>query len=135
MIQAAYSFHGSLAAWIYGTDAELAGASGQKLTRMVQKFAGRICFNKMPTGVEVCAAMNHGGPSPSCSIDSTSVGADAIQRFLRDSCFDGVDTPVALLPRELHDDNPTGIYRRIEVIGKCPPTWTRESIAAFSAAL
>lgn len=49
---------------------------------------GRLIFNQMPTGVEVCDAMMHGGPFP-CSTDvrSTSVGSFAIERFLRPICF------------------------------------------------
>ena len=45
---------------------------------------GRVIFNGVPTGVEVCKAMNHGGPYPASS-DSryTSVGIDSIKRWLR----------------------------------------------------
>jgi NADP-dependent aldehyde dehydrogenase len=44
---------------------------------------GRIIFNGMPTGVEVCPAMVHGGPYPSSS-DSrfTAVGIDSIKRWV-----------------------------------------------------
>jgi len=42
----------------------------------------------MPTGVEICDSMNHGGPYPASSdIRSTSVGLKAMQRFLRPLCL------------------------------------------------
>jgi NADP-dependent aldehyde dehydrogenase len=50
--------------------------------------AGRIISNGVPTGVEVCDSMHHGGPFPASS-DSrfTAVGKDAIYRFLRPVSF------------------------------------------------
>lgn len=50
--------------------------------------AGRIISNGVPTGVEVCDSMHHGGPFPASS-DSrfTAVGKDAIFRFLRPVSF------------------------------------------------
>jgi NADP-dependent aldehyde dehydrogenase len=53
-----------------------------------EQKAGRIIFNGVPTGVEVDAAMQHGGPFPSSS-DSrfTAVGTDSIDRFTRKITF------------------------------------------------
>jgi len=49
---------------------------------------GRLIFNQMPTGVEVSDAMMHGGPFPSSTdVRSTSVGSQAINRFLRPICY------------------------------------------------
>jgi NADP-dependent aldehyde dehydrogenase len=63
-----------------------------------------------PTGVEVGHAMVHGGPFPATSAPATtSVGARAIERFLRPVAYQ--DVPADLLPRELRDDNPDGIVR------------------------
>ena len=59
----------------------------------------------------MCEAMNHGGPYPASSIDSTSVGTPAIFRFVRAVSFQ--DFPSAHLPRALRDDNPDGILRRV----------------------
>lgn len=61
---------------------------------------GRIIFNGVPTGVEVCPAMNHGGPYPSSS-DSrfTAVGLHSIQRWIRPISYQ--DFPKELLPSEL----------------------------------
>lgn len=56
--------------------------------RMAATIAGRVILNGVPTGVEVSAAMQHGGPWPAAS-DSRfgSVGDDAIYRWLRPVCF------------------------------------------------
>ena len=87
-----------------GAEALLAGA---------ELKAGRVLFNGWPTGVEVGHAMVHGGPFPATSQpQSTSVGALAIERFLRPVSYQGV--PAALLPDPLRDDNPLGIWRLVD---------------------
>lgn len=50
--------------------------------------AGRIICNGVPTGVEVCEAMVHGGPFPA-STDSrfTAVGIQSVKRWLRPVAF------------------------------------------------
>jgi len=54
---------------------------------LVEK-AGRIIFNGVPTGVEVCAAMTHGGPFPaSTDYRFTAVGHYSIRRWLRPVTF------------------------------------------------
>ena len=69
---------------------------------MLERKAGRIVVNGFPTGVEVSYAMVHGGPSPATSDGRvTSVGAMAIERFLRPVCYQ--DFPEELLPQELRD--------------------------------
>ncbi|WP_338324776.1 hypothetical protein [Pseudoalteromonas phenolica] len=76
---------GQLTASIHGTSNDLASASD--LSEDLQYKVGRLIENQMPTGVEVCASMNHGGPFPSSTdVRSTSVGLNAIQRFLRPIC-------------------------------------------------
>ncbi|MFL9888613.1 aldehyde dehydrogenase (NADP(+)) [Paraburkholderia agricolaris] len=82
----------------------------RRLLPTLERKAGRILANGFPTGVEVSHAMVHGGPFPATSDSrSTSVGAGAIERFLRPVCYQ--DLPVALLPEPLHDDNPLGLWR------------------------
>lgn len=62
------------------------GVTPPLLWQLAQK-AGRIIRNQMPTGVEVCAAMNHGGPFPaSTDLRYTAVGSSAIRRFQRPLC-------------------------------------------------
>jgi NADP-dependent aldehyde dehydrogenase len=74
--------------------------------------AGRVILNGYPTGVEVCASMQHGGPYPATT-DSrfTSVGTAAIHRFARPVCFQNFAEK--LLPIELHNANKLKIWRQI----------------------
>ncbi|GAC18858.1 aldehyde dehydrogenase (NADP(+)) [Paraglaciecola arctica] len=89
------SLSGQLTASIHGTNSELASAA--ELVENLRYKVGRLIFNQMPTGVEVCASMNHGGPYPaSTDVRSTSVGLMAMQRFLRPICYQN-------LPVELSD--------------------------------
>ena len=83
-----------------------------KLTEAVKNICGRFILNSVPTGVEVCLSMQHGGPFPSTT-DSRfgSVGADAIKRFARPIAFQ--NWPDELLPDELKNENPLGIWRTI----------------------
>ena len=77
------------------------------------KKVGRIIFNGVPTGVEVCSSMQHGGPYPASS-DSrfTSVGTAAIKRFVRPISYQS--WPNDKLPYELQDGNPLNIWRLID---------------------
>ncbi|MDR5818245.1 MULTISPECIES: aldehyde dehydrogenase (NADP(+)) [unclassified Caballeronia] len=82
----------------------------RRLLPVLERKAGRILANGFPTGVEVSYAMVHGGPFPATSDSrSTSVGAMAIERFLRPVCYQ--DLPAALLPAALADDNPLSLWR------------------------
>ena len=59
----------------------------QQLRQQLSFHTGRLIIGQMPTGVEVCAAMQHGGPFPaSTEVRTTSVGLAAMQRFLRPLC-------------------------------------------------
>ncbi len=76
----------------------------------LQNRVGRIIYNGVPTGVEVCPAMVHGGPYPA-STDSrfTAVGIHSIKRWVRP--FSYQDWPDKLLPDELKNANPLSIAR------------------------
>jgi len=102
---------GSLTATLHGTREDLVKHRG--LVTILEERAGRIIFNGYPTGVEVCASMQHGGPYPATT-DSrfTSVGTAAIQRFARPVCYQ--DAPRELLPAELWDENLLGILRTVD---------------------
>ncbi|MGH8790124.1 MAG: aldehyde dehydrogenase (NADP(+)) [Cupriavidus necator] len=85
-------------------------AAACQLLPVLERKAGRILANSFPTGVEVSYAMVHGGPFPATSdARSTSVGARAIERFLRPVCYQ--DLPDALLPAALKAANPLGVWR------------------------
>jgi NADP-dependent aldehyde dehydrogenase len=108
LLKAARQLHGHLTATIHGTDEDL--SSAQELVRILETKVGRILFNGFPTGVEVSHAMVHGGPFPATSDSrTTSVGSQAILRFVRPVCYqDFTDTA---LPPELQRANPLGIMR------------------------
>ena len=77
---------GNLTASIHASDKDLHTA--QQVALASAHKVGRLIYNQMPTGVEVCASMNHGGPFPaSTQIRTTSVGAEAIKRFQRPICY------------------------------------------------
>jgi len=83
-----------------------------EIVSALQNRVGRIIFNGVPTGVEVCPSMTHGGPYPS-STDSrfTAVGIHSIKRWVRP--FSYQDWPNELLPNELKNENPLGISRLV----------------------
>ncbi|QCX02309.1 aldehyde dehydrogenase (NADP(+)) [Aggregatimonas sangjinii] len=96
-------------------------SDGEELSQYPQVIAnlqtrvGRIIFNGAPTGVEVCPAMQHGGPYPA-STDSrfTAVGTQSIKRWVRPFSFQ--DWPEGLLPNELKRENPLKINRLVNGI-------------------
>ena len=82
------------------------------LVAVLEQKVGRLIINGYPTGVEVCHAMVHGGPFPATTDSrSTSVGTGAITRFTRPVCYQNF--PTSLLPAELQDGNPLGIWRLV----------------------
>lgn len=107
---------GQLTATVMAQDNELAEYTS--IIQTLQEKAGRLIFNGVPTGVEVTAAMQHGGPFPATN-DSrfTSVGTGAIKRFVRPLAWQ--DWPDSLLPDELKNENPLNIYRLVD------GNWTR----------
>jgi 2,5-dioxopentanoate dehydrogenase len=103
--------HGQLTSSLIADESELQKHSNI-LNTLIEK-AGRLIINGVPTGVEVCAAMQHGGPYPSTT-DSrfTSVGTDAVKRFVRPVSFQNF--PDSLLPDELKESNPLKIWRLVD---------------------
>ena len=78
----------------------------------LQNRVGRLIYNGVPTGVEVCPSMLHGGPYPS-STDSrfTAVGIHSIKRWVRP--FSYQNWPNELLPEELKNENQLEISRLV----------------------
>jgi NADP-dependent aldehyde dehydrogenase len=92
------------------------GAELSPLVDALRSRAGRLLFNGWPTGVAVTPAMHHGGPYPSTTAPlHTSVGATAIERFLRPVVYQ--DAPEELLPAALREDNPWGLPRTVNEAG------------------
>lgn len=105
------SLEGQLTLSFMGTHAEL--VDNRTLINAAREKTGRVIFNSVPTGVEVCPSMHHGGPYPATTDSKfTSVGTGAIRRFARPIAFQ--DCPDALLPDELKVGNPLGIYRLVD---------------------
>ncbi|AEW93435.1 MULTISPECIES: aldehyde dehydrogenase family protein [Streptomycetaceae] len=104
---------GNLTATAHLSRAEAAGTgSAAELLARLTPLAGRVLVNGWPTGVAVAPAQHHGGPYPATTSTSTSVGATAVERWLRPVVHQ--DTPPALLPPELRDDNPSALPRRVD---------------------
>ncbi len=118
--EALVSLHGQLTGSVFGNSEEL--LSFYPYLEILQQKVGRLIYNAVPTGVEVCHAMVHGGPFPATSDSrTTSVGTEAIRRFVRPVCYQ--DAPQALLPVYLQDANAMGIMRKVN------GTLTRDAIA------
>jgi 2,5-dioxopentanoate dehydrogenase len=99
---------GQLTCTLWGEEAEIQQYSGW-LNLLMEK-AGRLIINGVPTGVEVCPSMQHGGPFPATTdARFTAVGPDAIKRFVRPIAYQNF--PDSLLPAELQPHNPLGIWR------------------------
>jgi len=101
---------GQLTGSILAEDNEL--DNHDQLVNALENRVGRIIFNGLPTGVEVCPSMTHGGPYPSSS-DSrfTAVGINAIKRWVRP--FSYQNWPDKKLPEALQNENPLGISRLV----------------------
>ena len=99
---------GQLTTSLMGTDKDFAAFA--YVVQEASLVAGRIVCNGVPTGVEVCDAMVHGGPFPATT-DSrfTAVGVQSIKRWLRPVAFQNF--PDTLLPDELKRTNPLGVVR------------------------
>ena len=104
------SIKGQISTTIMGTDNDL--EKNKNLLEIATTIAGRVLLNGVPTGVEVCDSMVHGGPYPA-STDSrfTAVGVKAVKRWLRPISFQ--NWPDHLLPNYLQNKNELGIWRTI----------------------
>ena len=114
MVAIAESLEGNLTGCIYsdadGADDEAYNAIEPALRTKV----GRLLNDKMPTGVAVTAAMNHGGPFPSTGHPGfTAVGLPAAaSRFGMLQCYDNIRP--ARLPAVLQDKNPGDVWRKVD---------------------
>jgi len=101
---------GQLTGTVIAQDKELNKYSG--IVEALKNRVGRLIFNGVPTGVEVCPSMQHGGPYPA-STDSRfgAVGIHAIERWVRPMSYQ--DWPNSALPNALKNENPLGIDRLV----------------------
>ncbi len=122
MIGVARALEGNLTGSIFTASDGSDDASWQAIGSVLRNKVGRLIQNRMPTGVAVSSAMQHGGPFPASSHSGfTSVGMPAsIRRFATLQSYDQVSD--ARLPKELRDANPLGIQRCVD------GEWTRNAI-------
>ncbi|RYD77732.1 MAG: aldehyde dehydrogenase family protein, partial [Sphingobacteriales bacterium] len=116
MIAVAKNIEGQLTATLMATVEDI--KQNNELVESIKNICGRFILNNVPTGVEVCLAMHHGGPFPATT-DSrfTSVGADGIKRFARPVVYQ--NWADELLPDVLKAANPLNIWRTVnEVPGR-----------------
>jgi NADP-dependent aldehyde dehydrogenase len=116
---------GSLTGCIYSA---LGGADDslyENLAPRLRARVGRLLNDKMPTGVALSPAMNHGGPYPATGHPGfTAVGIPAsMRRFGALHCYDNVRP--GRLPAALRDKNPNGSMWRL-IDGR----WTLADVSA-----
>jgi 2,5-dioxopentanoate dehydrogenase len=111
LIDAAAAVQGSLTGTIWASETD--SALARTVLTILEQRVGRVIFNGVPTGVEVCASMVHGGPFPATNqAQTTAVGPAAIKRWARPVCYQ--HTPAAFLPAELRDENTLRIPRVVD---------------------
>jgi NADP-dependent aldehyde dehydrogenase len=107
------ALEGNLTGSIYSDAAGADDALYDRLAPRLRLKVGRLLNDKMPTGVAVSSAMNHGGPYPATGHPGfTAVGIPAaLTRFTALACYDNVRPH--RLPPPLQDKNPTGRMWRL----------------------
>jgi alpha-ketoglutaric semialdehyde dehydrogenase len=113
MREIAATLHGHLTGSIYSHSGGKDDREYDALEPVLRTKVGRLLNDKMPTGVAVSPAMNHGGPFPATGHPGfTAVGFPAaIIRFAALRSYDHVRPD--RLPPELGDANPTGKMWRL----------------------
>lgn len=112
MVEIAGAIDGSLTGCVYSDTTGRDDAAYRMLAPVLRQRVGRLLNDKMPTGVAVSPAMNHGGPYPATGHPGfTAVGIPAsMLRFAALHSYDNIRPH--RLPPELADKNPTGIMWR-----------------------
>ncbi|MBO9205348.1 aldehyde dehydrogenase (NADP(+)) [Niastella sp. MAH-29] len=110
LLEVVRHLEGQLTATLMATENDM--IANDELVEAIKDICGRFIVNGVPTGVEVCLSMHHGGPFPATT-DSrfTSVGADGIKRFARPIAYQNWSDN--LLPDELKNGNPLNIWRTV----------------------
>ena len=113
---------GNLTGSIYSDSNGSDDAEYQKIALALTHRVGRVLNDKMPTGVAVSPAMNHGGPFPATGHPGfTAVGIPAsMVRFAKLTCFDNVRE--TRLPAVLQNLNVPNAWRLVD------GNWTNGSI-------
>ena len=127
-VELVQTFEGNLTGSIYSATGGEDDLLYDRIADELRQKVGRLINDKMPTGVAVCAAMNHGGPYPATGHPGfTAVGLPAaIVRFGMLQCFDNVRAH--RLPDVLKDENPISFWRRVDGV------WTQEAVESVGVA-
>ncbi len=115
---------GNLTGCVYSDTRGSDDARYGQLAPILRSRVGRLLNDKMPTGVAVSSAMNHGGPFPATGHPGfTAVGIPAsLRRFAALHCYDNVRPQ--RLPAALQNKNPNGkMWRLID------GNWSQADIA------
>jgi alpha-ketoglutaric semialdehyde dehydrogenase len=115
-------FEGNLTGCVYSDTTGSDDEAYDRLAPGLRQCVGRLLNDRMPTGVAVSPAMNHGGPYPSTGHPGfTAVGIPAaLRRFAMLQCYDNVRAH--RLPLWLQDANPGEHWRCID--GR----WTQDDV-------
>lgn len=114
---------GNLTGCIYSDSSGSDDPAYNQIAGEMRVKVGRLLNDKMPTGVAVSAAMNHGGPFPATGHPAfTAVGIPgALLRFGMLQCYDNVRPH--RLPCVLKDESPNGtVWRNVD------GSWTQSNI-------
>ncbi|MEX0320921.1 MAG: aldehyde dehydrogenase family protein [Puniceicoccaceae bacterium] len=123
-VSVASVLEGNLTGTIYSAQDGRDDSGYNAVEKVLRTKVGRLLNDKMPTGVAVSPAMNHGGPFPATGHPLfTSVGIPAsLIRFTALHSYDNVRSH--RLPSALQDKNPTGsMLRSIDA------KWTTEDVS------
>lgn len=125
LAQVLLSMEGNLTGCIYSDTKGADDESYLAIASILASKVGRLLNDKMPTGVAVSSAMNHGGPYPATGHPGfTAVGIPAsLLRFAKLTCYDAVRP--ARLPKILRDENSTRATWRL-IDGQ----WTTSDVAS-----
>ena len=105
---------GNLTGCVYSHTKDQDDAVYDQLVPVLRQKVGRLLNDKMPTGVAVSPAMNHGGPFPATGHPGfTAVGIPgSLLRFGMLQCYDNIRAD--RLPDILKPENPDQVWRLID---------------------
>ncbi|QDT37212.1 aldehyde dehydrogenase (NADP(+)) [Stratiformator vulcanicus] len=120
--QIADRFEGNLTGCLYTHGCGDDDALYDRIAPVLKEHVGRLINDKMPTGVAVSPAMNHGGPFPASGHPGfTAIGIPAsLRRFGKLTSYDNVRP--GRLPDLLKNENPLAAWRFVD------GEWTKASI-------
>jgi len=123
LAQVVSTLEGNLTGCIYSDTAGSDDQAYDQIASEMRAKVGRLLNDKMPTGVAVSAAMNHGGPFPATGHPAfTAVGIPgSLLRFGMLQCYDNVRPH--RLPCILKDESPNEtVWRSVD------GAWTQANI-------